>query len=115
MPQEFFDALDREDDLGMVVRAHIVIESMRLELVSLRLKRPDELGRRVGFEQRVRLALALGDLDPEQAPALRALNTLRNDFTHDVSTRLSTERADAIWGALRQRERAVVESIYRGA
>ena len=61
-----------------------------------------------------RRVLALGDLDPEQAPALRALNTLRNDFAHDVSTRLSTERVDAIWGALGQRERAVVESIYRG-
>jgi len=36
----FSDALEREDDLGMVVRAHIHVEATLLDLINLRLRRP---------------------------------------------------------------------------
>lgn len=55
----FIAALRREDDLGMVVRAHIHVEAILLELIALRLRRPETLSPRLGCAQRVSLALGV--------------------------------------------------------
>ena len=63
----FVGALFGEDELGVVVRAHIHIEAKLLELLELMVADPKHLERMdLDFGQRVNLAVALG-LKPEHA------------------------------------------------
>jgi hypothetical protein len=58
---EFYKALTTEDDLGMVIRAHLHIEHELWELVRLAAVHPSAMeGVKVGFETIVRVATALG-------------------------------------------------------
>jgi hypothetical protein len=110
--QAFVSALFGEDELGVVVRAHIHIEARLLELLeglvfdSKSLERMD-----LDFAQRVNLAVALG-LKSEHAPALLALGSLRNAFAHRLDTHLSEARVKNLYAALSATDKQVVQLAY---
>jgi hypothetical protein len=108
---DFFRALGQEDDLGMVVRAHIHVEAILLEVIGLSVARSDELPS-LRFEQRVDLAVAVGAIDPTDGPALKALGSLRNAFAHKLNTELTAERVNGVYGALPEREARVVRDLH---
>src|SRR5438477_11303402 len=87
--EDFIKVLDGEDELGAVIRAHIHIEALLLELLRLLVKDEGAL-RKLNheFSQSVDLAIALG-LGPEHAKGLRAFGKLRNEFAHDLNSKLS--------------------------
>ena len=96
----FIEVLNGEDDLGVVVRAHIHVEAKLLELLELLVVDTKYLERmRLSFGHRVNMAVALG-LNPEYAPPLSALGTLRNAFAHSLDTQLSDERVNKLHAAL---------------
>lgn len=109
----FMAALFGEDELGVVVRAHIHIEAKLLELLSTlvtdvtRLQRMD-----LDFAQCVHLAVALG-LKAEHAPALLALGSLRNAFAHRLDTRLSDDRVNNLYATLSGGDKEVVQLAYK--
>jgi hypothetical protein len=111
--QMFMAALFGEDELGVVVRAHIHIEARLLELLSIlvtdvtRLQRMD-----LDFAQSVHLAVALG-LKAEHAPALLALGSLRNAFAHRLDTRLSDDNVNSLYTALSGGDKEVVQLAFK--
>jgi len=108
----FIGALFGEDELGVVIRAHINIEARLLELLELRVVDPKHLERMdLDFGQRVNLAVALG-LKPEHAPALRALGSLRNAFAHRLDTLLTEDRVNNLYEALSAGDKEVVQTAY---
>jgi len=72
---EFIQSLQAEDELGLVVRAHIHIEAKLIDLLSLlaEAKALEKMG--LDYFQRVHLAVALG-LKEEHSKGLLALGTL---------------------------------------
>lgn len=108
----FVGALFGEDELGVVVRAHIHIEAKLLELLELVVADPEYLERMdLDFGQRVNLAVALG-LKSEHAPALSALGTLRNAFAHRLDAQLSEDRVNNLYAALSAGDKEIVQLAY---
>lgn len=93
----FQEALGAEDELGLVVRAHIHIESLLNQLIEVVVVDSKALGRmQLDYSQRVHLAQALG-MDSDLAKPLQALGKLRNDFAHKLDMKLKVDRVDAFY------------------
>jgi len=108
----FIAALFGEDELGVVVRAHIHIEARLLELLELLVEDPKHLERMtLDFSQRVHLATALG-LKPEHAPGLLAFGSIRNSFAHRLDTQLSDDRINNLYKALSPGDKEAVQGAY---
>lgn len=109
---DFISVLNGEDELGAVIRAHIHIEALLLELLGLLVK--DEVALRklnLEFSQTVDLAIALG-LGPEHAKGLRAFGKLRNEFAHNLNSKLSASRIDNLYESLSTTDKEVVQLAY---
>jgi len=108
----FVGALFGEDELGVVIRAHIHIEAKLLELLELLVVDPKPLEQMdLGFTQSVKLAIALG-LKSEHAPGLSALGTLRNAFAHRLDVKLSEDRVNNLYEALSPSDKEIVHVAY---
>jgi hypothetical protein len=108
----FVGVLFGEDELGVVVRAHIHVEAKLLELLALLVPDPTYLERMdLDFGQRVNLAVALG-LKAEHAPALSALGNLRNAVAHSLGAGLSEDRINSLYATLSAGDKDVVQRAY---
>jgi hypothetical protein len=108
----FVRVLFGEDELGVVIRAHIHVEAKLVELLELLVSDPSHLERMdLDFAQRVNLAVALG-LKAEHAPALSALGRLRNAFAHRLSATISDDRVNGLYAALSGGDKDVVQRAY---
>lgn len=88
LPDEtLYDSLLGEDELGLVVRAHIHVEARLNKLLDAFTLRPALLPR-LRYEQRVNLAAALG-LAERAVPPLKKIGDIRNLFGHKVDTSLT--------------------------
>src|ERR1700736_5708404 len=85
-------ALQRADDLGKVVRAHLHIEHELSDFIYFAAPNPTEVKEfeKTEFSQRVKLALLLG-LDPQLKSGLNAAAKLRNKFAHRLETKVGKE------------------------
>jgi len=86
----FYEVMSKEDDLGVVIRAHIHIESTIIEYINQKISDLKSL-RRLRFGQRLELACELG-LSPELKAPLKILGDLRNDFAHKINAALTDEK-----------------------
>jgi hypothetical protein len=110
--EAFFQMLEGEDDLGMVIRAHIHIEHELREYILAAAPRPEELKfSDYDYATTLRLALMLG-LDPSLKPGLAALGTLRNKFAHRLEMKLTIQEAKQIYSALSQEYKADARKAY---
>jgi hypothetical protein len=107
----FFQALQAEDELGLVVRAHIHIEAKLIEFLEV-MADAESLGKmHLEFAQRVHLAVALG-LKEEHAKGLLALGALRNVFAHKLNSALSDDRVTNLYKSLGSTDKSAVQSAY---
>jgi len=110
--EDFIKVLNSEDELGAVIRAHIHIEALLLELLRLLVKDEGALRKlNLEFSQSVDLAIALG-LGPEHAKGLRAFGKLRNEFAHDLNSRLSDNRINNLYMSLSTADKEVIQHAY---
>jgi hypothetical protein len=109
---EFQTALQGEDELGVVVRAHIYIEASLNELLeelSASIKHIEKMN--LEYSQRVSLAVAIGLLPQYESP-LRAIGTLRNNFAHKTGTKLTKDRVNNLYASLSSEDKQIVQSSY---
>jgi hypothetical protein len=111
--QEFYLALQGEDDLGMVVRAHIHVEHTVRTFITAAAPAPTHVKfSAMDYDATVRLALVLG-LNSEFQGALGALGALRNKFSHRLDTRIGEEEANNLYAALGAVAKRVVQQSYQ--
>jgi hypothetical protein len=93
--------LAKEDELGVVVRAHIHIEHELHDIVYFAAPNPDHLKimDTLEFSKKVSLALVLG-LNADLKPALNAAGNLRNKFAHRLDMKLEEEDVKALISTL---------------
>jgi len=90
----FYEALQQEDHLGVVIRSHIYIEHEVVELLKASwLDYACVAKMNLRYEQKVELAGAVG-LEDSFLPPLRKLGKIRNDFAHRLGTNLTRQRED---------------------
>jgi hypothetical protein len=109
--QEFLAALQNEDAVGAVIRAHLHIEAGLNEFLQASVSAPDQLPQ-LSYSHKVALACALG-LAKEHAPPLRELGKLRNKFAHELHFEFTLGSVDRLVGSLSVGDRAAVEAAYK--
>lgn len=96
----FHAALLGEDELGIVIRAHIHIEHEVIAYINARLSPPGAIDAlNLNYARQVKLALGLG-LSAEFKFALRSLGTPRNKFAHRLDAKLDEQEASNLERAL---------------
>ena len=109
--QSLNDALMKEDELGMVIRAHIHIEHAIIDFLKTQMTDQVLGALSLDYSGRVRLALALG-LHEQFKAALNFVGTLRNRFAHRLDATLSKEDADNFAHALGPENRDIAARSY---
>lgn len=107
---KFRDSLFGEDELGVVVRAHIHIEARLNELLHLLTPVPDRLPR-LQFEQRVNLIGAMG-IDPNALTPFKKLGHIRNKFGHQLRVSLTVAMVDDFWDSISSTHQKVIVDGY---
>ena len=93
-----FRLLDEDDDLGMIIRAHIHLEHELREFILAAAPQPAEVKpSEYDYAGTLRLAMTLG-LNPAVEAGLTAVGTLRNKFAHRLEMKLTQREADIIYG-----------------
>jgi len=111
----FFQMLEGEDDLGMIVRAHIHIEHELREFILAAAPKPKEIKfSDFDYAKTLQLALALG-LNPELKAGLTALGALRNKFAHRLDMKLSDQHAKDLWTTLTSELKTDMRKAYASA
>lgn len=110
--EELASDLAREDEMGAVVRAHIRLENILLQIVDLLVVSPAHLKRmNLDYDAYVSLALALGLSEAYGAP-LRAMGSLRNKFAHQLGTSLDAATVNNLYSALAPKEKQQVQTSF---
>ncbi|MDA9400906.1 MULTISPECIES: hypothetical protein [Bradyrhizobium] len=108
----FFSALQGEDDLGIVIRAHIHIEHELQQFVLWAAPKAKHVKfSEMDFAGTLRLALTLG-LHDEFATALRAIGGLRNRLAHRLDMRLGDQEVSDLYKALGPQAKHIVQATY---
>jgi hypothetical protein len=107
---EFLEALFGEDDLGVVVRTHIYIESGVNSILEQLIPFPGELPR-LRYEQKLKLCCAMG-MDKTLLSPLIELGNLRNSFGHNINTRLSTTSVAKLLSAVSTDDLETIMKTY---
>jgi hypothetical protein len=108
----FYQHLVAEDELGMVVRAHIHIEASIIDFLKQVVPNPKLLPR-LAYEARLRLACALG-LDQDHFDALKTLGDIRNSFGHDIEARLTDQAVNDLYARMPALAKEATLGAYAG-
>lgn len=101
-------SLRHDEELVAVIRGHLYLESQLNRLIDTLLPFPDQISdSRLGWPQRVDLALALG-LEDRYGPPLRKMGKIRNLFAHDPSCGLDDSDVRALYDSLAKEDKDVV-------
>ena len=103
------EVLEGEDDLGIVVRSHIIVEQYLNTLIEsfvVSVKHFKKI--KLDFHATVKLAIALG-LNPRFEKPLNALGTLRNDFAHNLRPEISNQDANNLYQTLDGEDKQILQ------
>lgn len=103
-----------QDLVGVFLRAHLWVEQLLADLITVKLERPEVLNvGRWQFAQKINLALALGILDDAEAAPMKLMGKIRNRLAHDLNGEPTAEEIRHLEGALSERQRTPLEAITR--
>ncbi len=110
---KFRQALQQDDELGCVVRAHLHIEHLVDKLLQHHFPRAEALEKmNLEYSAKVTLLEAF-DYNPFVTTPLLAIGKLRNDFAHKLEFVLSADRMDALYNSFEQDGKAAVQNAYQ--
>lgn len=103
-------SFEGEDELGVVVRAHIIIEQYINHLLDGLVVNSDYLHKmNLDYAQSVQLAISLG-LDPKFHSSLSALGKIRNDFAHKLIPSISKQAVNNLYSSLDPDTKAILNN-----
>lgn len=107
--QELYKVLEGNDDLGVVIRSHIIVEQSLNLLIESKMKNVESYRKlQLEFSQLVKLAVALG-LTKDLEPILNSLGKLRNTFAHQLKPCITQSDANNLYGALGPNEKQFLQ------
>lgn len=110
--REFHKNLQKEDDLGVVIRTHISIEQSLNKLLDLLCSEPTHLKpAKLEYNEKVCLALALG-LTHEYGDALKGLGSLRNNFAHKSGMTLDNSNTTNFYNSFSPSAKNILQQTY---
>jgi hypothetical protein len=110
-----FQLLEEDNDLGMIIRAHIHLEHELREFILAAAPQPAEIRlSEYDYAGTLGLALTLG-LDPTLEAGLAAVGALRNKFAHRLEMKLTEEEAQKIYSTLDSSRKAEAQEAWTAA
>lgn len=112
--QSLVDAFKGTDDLGVVIRSHIIIEQYLNDIIESVLFDPEVYRRNINLDYhvKVKFAVAIG-LNKRFEPSLNALGTLRNSFAHNIRKDITKHDADNIYKSLDSERKKAVQALLK--
>lgn len=92
--EHYLGFLSDGQPLVIVLKGHLVIESLLVEVIQLR--RPGNRAWKMNFPDKVSTCVAEGLLPSANAPFYLRLNDIRNDFAHVLGHKLTYDDAFAL-------------------
>ncbi len=93
--------LRTDDNLQLVIRAHLHTETLLYAMLTERLHNADAIDLdRLNFLTKARLAITMGLFEPDVLSALTALNTLRNNFAHKFNYQFTDQDKQDLLNAI---------------
>jgi len=107
------DAFKGKDDLGVVVRSHIIVEQYLNDIIESVLSVPEKYRKNIDLDYhvKVKFAVTIG-LNKRFEPALKTLGTLRNGFAHNIREEINKQDADSIYKALDSERKETVQKLF---
>ncbi len=103
-------ALEGEDDLGVVIRSHIVVEQYINKRIESSMTDVDSYrSAKIDYHSKVKLAVGLG-LNPRFERFLNCLGTLRNEFAHKLGRELQKEDSNNLYKSLNEEDKKVLQT-----
>ena len=113
MDEKLKIALNSEDDLGKVIRSHVVIENYLNRLVESRVVDPKSFRKmNLDYSKLVLLSISLG-LNPRFLKALNVIGTLRNDFAHNIRPEIKKQDANNLYQSLNSEDKQIVQMCLK--
>ena len=113
--RSFYVALTGQDEIGVVIRAHIYIEQLVNEALERLIPYPDPMeAMRLDYSQRVHLLVALGLKEQHLSPLL-ALGRLRNKFAHKLDAGLTEGVVNDFFRTFDGENRQIIQNAYSSA
>jgi hypothetical protein len=104
----FLETLRNDDELGLIIRAHILIENQIEGFLNNSLPPPNEI-RNFNYNSKVKVALACG-LKQIFKKQLKAVGDLHNSFAHQSNRRLSEVDSENLLASLDQKSARLAQS-----
>lgn len=109
---QFISDLQREDDLGLVVRGHLHIEHQLVEVSSARLPFASRIDwSEISFRAKVEIAYACG-LPEDRKSLILKLNKLRNEVAHRLSASIDRHEVVDIYNSLSDEIRLTIKGMH---
>ncbi|MGH9439417.1 MAG: hypothetical protein ACRD22_16380 [Terriglobia bacterium] len=109
----FYSDLEREDDVGLVLRGQLHIEHQLMAIANAVLPFADRCKwGKFAYRSKVELAYACG-LPQDVRCVLLKLGNLRNEFAHDLNATISKQRALDLYNCQSERLRIVLQDTYK--
>ena len=110
---QFIDDLQREDDLGLVIRGHLHIEHQLIEVASACLPYASRIDwNEISFRAKLEIAYACG-LPKDRRQLILRLNGLRNEFAHQLSASIQKTEVVDIYNSLSDTIRSTLKDSFK--
>jgi len=114
--EELNSILLGEDDLGVIVRASIMVEAELMDIISTMMPKKTELKKieKFDFDKKKILAISLGMNKDLEGP-IQQIQKIRNRFAHEISSSFTKADADNLYSSLGEFDKRVLNQTYRTA
>ena len=112
LDNEFIEALQKEDELGMAIKAHLDIEYWTNELLNLMLPYPEHLKpMKLDYFGKINLLCSLG-LNREYKDPLIYMGTIRNKFAHNLKYSIDKGVVNNFYKSFSEDGKAIAKKVY---
>lgn len=108
---EFMDSLQHDDDLGVILRAHLHLEMLLTALLLRHTYNATAAIDALGYYKKVEVASTMGLIPSQLAKQLKQVGALRNAFAHTLDRVFTSDDADALVRTLAMKQAKVVEQV----
>lgn len=111
--KNLIDALQADDELSAVIRAHLYVEVQLNRLIDALLPYSKELSdSRLSWPLQINLALSLG-LKNQYRPPLKKVGNIRNRFAHNPDSTIEDRDIKALFDSLHSEDKQIVLEAYK--
>jgi hypothetical protein len=110
---QFLNDLQREDEVGMILRAHIHIEHAIIEILEAQTPNGDLIAKaNLRYEQRITIAAAFGAIRRDLLGPLKKIGELRNKFAHRLGYKIGSQDVGSFVNAFSKMDREIMAAVY---